>query len=276
MRVISQENSNTGCSVNPHPAQWAAVNRTAGRRSSCTRWLQEHLWKQSQWDTAEALGIRGTGISYRSTFTTRNTGGVVCLFNKSSQGTCFNWIATSTAKHIQIWKTFPQPSQELKPTTWVESRARVVCTSQMCLRPMVVLPRDITELTVSIFFHRRWRLEHTTAFLLIHNWIRKVKNIIFFTRYESSMPSDRDNGDVSPSKRLLLCYLRLLRQWCCYTIFSNIKSKVKILHDSPNAESIEVSRIHLYDKTNNNYVTVQIKFNMFIQTCIKANVLQHM
>lgn len=54
MRVISQENSNTGCSVNPHPAQRAAVNRTAGRRSSCTCWLQEHLWKQSQWDTAES------------------------------------------------------------------------------------------------------------------------------------------------------------------------------------------------------------------------------
>lgn len=63
------------------------------------------------------------------------------------------------------------------------------------------------------------------------------------------------------------CYLRLLCQWCCNTIFSNIKSKVKILNDSPKPESIEVSRIHLknYDKTNNNnYVTVQIKFNMFV------------
>lgn len=61
-------------------------------------------------------------------------------------------------------------------------------------------------------------------------------------------------------------YLRLLCQWCCSTIFSNIKSKVKILNDSPKTESIEVSRIHLknYDKTNNNYVTVQIKFNMFV------------
>jgi len=62
-------------------------------------------------------------------------------------------------------------------------------------------------------------------------------------------------------------YLRLLCQWGCNTIFSNIKSKVKILNDSPKAESIEVSRIYLtnYDKTNNNnYVTVQIKFNMFV------------
>lgn len=49
------------------------------------------------------------------------------------------------------------------------------------------------------------------------------------------------------------CYLRLLCQRCCNTIFSNIKSKVKILNDSPKAESIEVSRTHLkdYDKTNN-------------------------
>lgn len=63
------------------------------------------------------------------------------------------------------------------------------------------------------------------------------------------------------------CYLRLLCQWCCNIIFSNIKNKVKILNDSPKAESIEVSRIHLknYDKINNtNYVTVQIKFNSFI------------
>lgn len=152
---ISQQNSHTNCYANSHSSQWTAV-----------RWLAHipaaplgHPRRLAYQDTTETLEIRGTEI-LKKIFTKRNMNWGFCLFNKSLQGTCFNWIATSTAKQIKICKTFPQPFQGVKPVIWLKSKPGL--SAQVWCNYAPSLPHWGISLEL-IIFHRSWKLDHIFA-----------------------------------------------------------------------------------------------------------------
>lgn len=152
---ISQQNSNTNCYANSHSSLWTAV-----------RWLACILAAPlTTRASLEAGLLRHNGSSRnqrdrnlkKKIFTKRNTNWVFCLFNKSLQGTCFNWIATSTAKQIIFCKMFPQAFQGVKPVTWLKTELRL-CVQVRCNYALLLSFWGISW-NVLFIFHRRWRLE---------------------------------------------------------------------------------------------------------------------
>lgn len=103
----------------------------------------------------KTLEIRGTGTLKKKSSQKETWIEVFCLFNKSLQGTCFNWIATSTAKQIKIFKTFPQPFQGVKPVIWLKTKPGL--SAQVWCNYALLLSHWGVSLEL-IIFHRSWRL----------------------------------------------------------------------------------------------------------------------
>lgn len=110
-------------------------------------------------------------------FTKRNRNWGFCLFNKSLQGTCFNWIATSTAKQIKICKTFSQPFQGVKPVIWLKAKPGL--SAQVWRNYALLLSHWGISLEL-IIFHRSWRSNNIFASC---SWIRN--SFTFFVIYDS-------------------------------------------------------------------------------------------
>lgn len=125
-----------------------------------------------------------------------------CLFNKSLQGTCFNWIATSTAKQIKICITFPQPFQGVKPVIWLKTKPGL--SAQVWCNYALLLSHWGISLEL-IIFHRSQRLDSIFA----SPWLDKklihfLCKIWFFQSLVLIMPFYRNKHNVLPNKRLLL------------------------------------------------------------------------